>query len=234
MALQRTDKQLAWETEYLNKLQRFAEIDAMLDQTYTSFDESQGGQLYVPSSSNIAINRGTYALAEEIPLARIEGDKVIIPSGMNRKEYQKARKEYAQRTQGQGMKPISAEMYSWTSACSDPVRENMFAPDFHAILTMMYGKIIPLYEGSVTKIPLNSGYRWWIIDVDNDPHMGGMAVDIHASGDMRYKIADVCWMMGLRGVGVGRTFVHVDCSIDGGGWGYDPVPKYRGPGSPRG
>lgn len=65
---------------------------------------------------------------------------------------------------------------------------------------------------------------------DNGAHGWGGSVDIATSGlSQSVKLADICWGIGFRGIGVGKTFVHVDAGPPGV-WSYG-YGKYSGPGS---
>jgi hypothetical protein len=176
--------------------------------------------------------KGQFEPVKDLDLARISGGRVITTS-MARKEYTKKRVLATQQTSAAGFMSISEDMYLFTSEAKD---ENIFAPDFIPVLYMIHGKIKHLYPNG--KVTGNSGYRWWkgTDGVEFSPHEAGIAIDIgtrnpdHSINLKRgYEIADVCWEMGLRGVFVAESFVHVDISSDGGGWAYPPVPSYRGP-----
>jgi uncharacterized protein YcbK (DUF882 family) len=68
------------------------------------------------------------------------------------------------------------------------------------------------------KITLNSTFRTiaWQSQIENfsqykkGPHMGAIAVDIAASGNNRYVLADTAYNMGFGGIAVGEHFIHID------------------------
>lgn len=237
----RSQEQLDWESGYLTKVERIQEI---LHQERMAIQQANsqpvygptppaGSQTSTPSASlpsSVVTNTvaGNYSLPSTIKVASIAGGHVTIPTGQ-RTPYHQARDVAAQNSKYAGFQSISESMYTFPN-CEE---ENMFSPDFIPILTYMYQKIAPAL--GVDKIKLNSGTRKKPVDVEWDAHMGGYAVDMGLTGDDRYTAADICWEMGLRGVAIARTFVHVDAGPDPVvGWSYSGIPAYRGPGSARG
>lgn len=76
----------------------------------------------------------------------------------------------------------------------------------------------------IAKIPfkINSGYRTLAHNkklqekgykaVDNSPHLGGWAADIHCvDSPTRYTIIKALFEVGFTRIGIGDTFIHVDC-----------------------
>jgi uncharacterized protein YcbK (DUF882 family) len=102
-------------------------------------------------------------------------------------------------------------------------------PHWASILYLIYDKVTPLL--GVAKLHINSGLRTVPEDDKTgiDGHMAGIAVDFKMYGKDRYTLADTCWGLGLRAIGVGETFVHIDCGY-AGTWAYKNVPAYTGPG----
>ena len=48
--------------------------------------------------------------------------------------------------------------------------------------------------------------------VDNSPHLGGWAADIHCvDSPTRYTIIKALFEVGFTRIGIGNTFIHVDC-----------------------
>lgn len=176
----------------------------------------------------------SFALPSKLPMAQLTADgKVIIPTGIGRQDYQKARKDITHKTKGAGFVSVDEDLFTF----SNP-EQNIFAPDFAAILYVVHEKVTKALK--IDKLHINSGFRAKE-EADPDgkkakqgPHMSGMGVDIKASGDNRWKLADTCWAMGLRGIAIGNTFVHVDSSCDPvTGWSYSGNPIYRGPNTKR-
>jgi len=77
---------------------------------------------------------------------------------------------------------------------------------------------------SIAGIPfrINSGFRTKAYNlklkekgykaVSNSPHLGGWAADIHANtSNTRFTIVKACIEAGFNRIGIGSTFVHVDC-----------------------
>ena len=64
---------------------------------------------------------------------------------------------------------------------------------------------------------LNSAFRSEEYDrkkgrTTNSAHHRGLAVDVRATGsDVKYKIVEAALTVGFRRIGVGATFVHLDC-----------------------
>lgn len=53
--------------------------------------------------------------------------------------------------------------------------------------------------------------------VENSPHIRGVAADILARGGiLRYEIVQSAFNYGAYGIGVGKTFIHVDIDDDPG------------------
>lgn len=230
----REETQLQWEDAYLSKLERinkiiYSEKLALMQMNAATVFPGQSGSPVPPSGNAISSSVvGNFSLPSTIKVASISGGQIAIPTG-SRTEYHKARDIAAKNSSYAGFQSINEDMYSFPN-CPE---ENMFAPDFIPILILMHTKIAPALK--VDKIKLNSGTRKTPIDVEWDAHMGGYAVDMGLTGNDRYVAADICWGLGLRGVAIGNTFVHVDAGPDPiVGWGYGSVPVYRGPGSKRG
>lgn len=177
------------------------------------------------SHGTFEVSSEDFILPSEIVLARISGDRVTLPK-TNRKTYHRARVIHTQQSKAAGFMSISEDLYYFRKDIAD---ENIFAPDFIPILLTLHEKIKSEFPNE--KVQVNSGYRWWVEDKDTpyDAHMCGCAIDIGCSGKTRYVVADAAWEMGLRGIAVANSFVHIDCTPDGGGWTYGNVPKYRGP-----
>lgn len=68
---------------------------------------------------------------------------------------------------------------------------------------------------------INSAYR--SVDYEKSKkrsglsvHTQGKAVDIRCfTNDMRYRIIDACLAIGIRRIGIGRRFIHIDVGYEG-------------------
>lgn len=237
---ERTSSQLDWEQGYLDKVQRINEIlhqeqlsllqlrsQAVVSDTGTLSKLINGVKNFFTGDAGTDAVAGEYSLPSTIKVATVSGGKITIPTGQ-RTPYHKARDLAAKESNYAGFRSISEDMYTFPGI----EEENIFAPDFIPILALIHTKVSSAL--GVDKIKLNSGTRKKAIDVEWDAHMGGYAIDMGLTGKDRYTAADICWELGLRGVAVGQTFIHVDAGPDPVvGWNYTGVPTYRGPSSAR-
>lgn len=167
-----------------------------------------------------------------LPAVKVSGGKVIIPTGVARGSYHKARIDYGRKINWKGFVKLDTSKFTFLNP-----GQNKFAPDAAAAFNLLHSAISKSLGWK--KILITSGFRTEAIDgVTNSAHMCGCAMDIQVHGRTEaLKVADIAWGLGFRGVAIGGGinrglgFVHVDPGPDGGGWAYSPYPKYRGPGS---
>jgi hypothetical protein len=236
---ERYKTRIAWEDNYINKVNQLADLTAiqiqdlqnaalLANNTGTIPGENPGVATSLGVISNIdmpEITNYNFDLPSNIKPAYITSGRIQIATGIRRSDYHSARIRSAKQTKCAGFKPVSKDMFTFVNPA-----QNNFAPDFAAILPLMYQAIAPKIKAS--KLTINSGYRSQPIESQNSAHMCGCAVDIGLTGENRYIAADACWELGLRGVAVGNTFIHVDCGPDPVvGWNYSGLPTYRGPSS---
>lgn len=237
---ERTDRRIQFEDDYVEDVNEAARILAYNIQQMELVASLANSQDVVPGvnsgiTSNIIGPPDLSAVSPQIPFsmqiptniktAYISGGRVVIQTGMKRSDYNGARIQAVKHTNGAGLIPVSKDLFTF----SHP-EQNTFAPDFAAILPQLHARITA--KLGVKKLNINSGFRTKPIQSKTSPHMAGIAVDFGATGQDRYTIADTAWEMGLRGVAIGQTFVHIDCAPDPiSGWGYPGVPIYRGPSS---
>lgn len=86
-------------------------------------------------------------------------------------------------------------------------------PDFLDIMEMLrhrYSK--PMVVNSWYRSP---AYNTKVSNTGtNGPHTTGRAVDIHALGHDRYWLLRHAIDLGFTGIGVGKTFLHLDVNLD--------------------
>lgn len=232
-----TQAQLDWQAQYLAKVSRIRQILGFEQEALKHFNgkkvdkntvlNSDSGSTPSAYSSTSGGKAGTFVPPNSIQLPSVSTGKIIIPT-QDRAMYHRVRDIAAKESNYAGFQAISEDLYHFAHP-----EQNYFAPDFIPILLLIHQKVSPAIKKD--KITISSGSRKEPEDKDYDAHMGGYGVDISLSGNDRYVLADICWGLGLRGIGVAKTFVHVDAGPDPiVGWGYSGVPIYRGPGSARG
>ena len=171
------------------------------------------------------VTKSGFVIPPGIKLVTISGGRVYPPSG-SRSEVHRKRIEAALASNYKGFVSVDTDKFHFLNG----QKQNKFAPDYAQILYLLYDALVRAgFIKAGQKIQVNSGLR---TKVDGDSkwsaHRCGCAVDIGCTGKDRYLVANTAWGIGLRGIAVGRTFVHVDCGPEGH-WSYPGVPKYMGP-----
>ncbi|MCW4012305.1 MAG: N-acetylmuramoyl-L-alanine amidase [Candidatus Bathyarchaeota archaeon] len=146
---------------------------------------------------------------------------IVIPTG-NRQAYQKKMATYyANEAHQYEMYKLNMNKFSF----SHP-EQNRFHKDLTVYLEMLYDRLKA--KGKISgKLNINSGFRSIAYNQAADgatwsAHCGGVAVDIHAKGDMRYTILDEAYAMGFGGLILYSSWVHIDISGRYFGGGYKP------------
>lgn len=237
---ERSSSKIKWEQDYLEKVNYISEIAssevegvqnrkvlAAASTSAVTGISSTDPDFIGPLQTDVVtatVDLSSITLPKNMKPAYLTGNTVTIPTG-GRKDYHKARIMAARQSNFAGFVPISTEQFYFVHP-----KQNTFAADFANILPLLYQVIAP--KIGVKKIQVNSGFRHDPVQSQWSPHMCGIAIDIGSTGQERYTIADAAWSLGLRGVAIGKSFVHIDCGPDPiSGWSYPGVAKYRGPSS---
>jgi len=96
--------------------------------------------------------------------------------------------------------------------------ENQMQPRFMAKLQRLrikYGK----------PMKITSGYRSENHSIERrklapGTHAQGIACDIYATGPDKYRLVKMAIEMGFNGIGVGKSFIHIDTADRKAIWGY--------------
>jgi hypothetical protein len=216
----RTSGQIQWENNYKDELKLISEVRA--DKLRSAISAGNDG-----SNSNVTdINTdltlaGDTSIPSFIPTASIVQSKVVLPV-IERKEHQRQLYNYVKQMTATGFAHLDETKFEFSY-----IQENMFLPSWVSIMYLVHTKASSVL--GIQKLHINSGLRTEPEGSGIDGHMAGIACDIKMSGSDRYTFADLCWGLGLRGIGVGQTFVHIDGGPEAH-WNYPGVPTYQGPG----
>lgn len=221
--------------EYLAKIREVERIDKLLDSSgEIPIDNTSSGEVDISASvhSNLSSGDTTYI----IPPIRVWPDKIELPSGITRQEYQKIAQAFAQKN------IMNDEIFTTLDPDRFDVRYHGFKGDgrvrrdFAFYLAELHDLVAPKLKKD--KLYIYSSFRTierneQIYANKNQkatysPHTGGIAVDVAATGEERYIIADQAWYMGFGGIAIGDDFVHLDISVKGY-WGYGNNPVYISP-----
>lgn len=241
-----TDKQQQWLQDYKDRLQLLAQIDAdrapkqnlfyqaLLggSTTSTTSTATSSSMVTVDNTSSIISTgsngtvvhtpNGDITVPSSIPSATIRNGSVVLPSGVERKGQQQQLYGLVNMMNPSGFAHLSEDKFVFSYP-----QENMFMPHWVSIMNLVYEKAASVM--GISKLHINSGLRTQPEGSGIDGHMAGIACDVGLSGQDRYTFADMCWGLGIRAIGVGQTFVHIDAGPEGH-WDYPPVPTYYGPG----
>lgn len=89
-----------------------------------------------------------------------------------------------------------------------------------AMLPSFMARLQRLRRELAEPLTINSGYRSKLHSVERSKpqpgtHTMGRAVDIAATGRLQYRIIKLAPSMGFTGIGIAKTFIHLD-DWDGG------------------
>jgi uncharacterized protein YcbK (DUF882 family) len=220
--------------EYLQKIKAVESVDK--DGGYNVEESaSTGGAVSASSLSATAtpsIGNANYV----IPPIKKWPQKIELPSGISRADYDIHAMNYAQKniTNPDVFAPLNTAKFDVRPPKF--VGEGYVRKDFEFYLEELCDIAGP--KMGLQKLFICSSFRTlehqaWLYrnkskKVLTGPHTGGLAVDIGATGKNRYILADTAFYMGFGGIFVGEDFVHIDIAPKGY-YAYPPVPTYYSP-----
>lgn len=182
-------------------------------------------------ASNISSGAGSVGDMNVSGYFTIKGGTVIPPGG-NRRDYNTSLAKQTQANNGADLVALPSDKYVWYGSSSDgAAKVNKY---FINALLLIYTQMEKAGMLTGNKMKVNSAYRFKSPETgavpDPGAHGWGGAVDIGTSGlKQSVQLADLCWGIGFRAIGVGKTFIHVDAA-PAGKWSYG-YGNYTGPGS---
>ena len=223
--------------EYLRKIRAVEQIEKMTSSNngYVIQDYNSGGG-YINPPATPTTTPTAHSSVYKIPPIKKYPEKIILPQDISRQEYQKLAQQYAQEHIFDDdiftvLNPEKFDVRYHDFKGDGRVRKDFafYLEELHSIVAPLIGIDKFYIFGSFRTIAHNDWiYRNKESKAIYSPHTGAIAVDIAATGNNRYTIADWSYYIGFGGIAVGEDFVHVDISVKGY-WSYPPVPAYHSP-----
>lgn len=238
-----TDQQTREQDDYINKVkasqdQKLYEIQlaagSRVSQTPqdgssgdTSASQTNGAAIKVfgPVSLN-----GDYLQVPTIATTYYP-EKILLPTG-DRGTVQGVVYKYRETAGAKGLVQCTSSHFKFVHSW-----QNTLDPKLIYYMEKLYYILAP--KLGVSQIVVTSGFRppayqRSIGGVANSPHCAGWAVDISASGEDRFIVADAAYSVGFGGIAIGKGFTHIDIGPYGR-WDYDGEGfKYISPSQHRG
>lgn len=158
----------------------------------------------------------------------------ITPPGTaaQRKSYNSSLAQQTLSNNGANLVALPSDKFSYSgSSATGSGKVNKY---FYNALMLIYNQMQQNNMLTGGKMKINSAYRFKSPETgavpDPGAHGWGGAVDIGTNSlKQSVQLADICWGIGFRAIGVSNTFIHVDAGPYGI-WSYG-YGKYNGPGT---